>query len=94
MQTEQSTERPEITSSSKKIGEFERKGLRVVTWMNGADFSAEVHDGDAVLWGTGLDPNRGRAERLCEEWVDGEVERRETIDEAFYGRAVAGWRLR
>ncbi len=68
--TETNTDLPAVTSGSRKLGEYGRKGYRIVTWMNGASYFAEVDEAGAWKMTTPLESNRGRAELAAERWID------------------------
>lgn len=100
------TDSAETPAGRKQIGEYDRKGFTIRTWMSAVDdFDVVISDGDSgAECATFEGDNRGRCERAAEEWIDRQVALTrelaapEADDAAVANGAeplvVAGWLLR
>lgn len=81
-----------ITSTSRLLGEAERRDCKIITWFHAdATYSVEVRDADGVSLRNFAGDNRGRVEREAETWVD--ARGAANVAPTQTQVTVGGWRL-
>ena len=81
-----------VTSTSRMVGEAERRDHKIITWYHDdKSYAVEVRDAEGVSLRNFAGDNRGRVEREAETWVD--AQGAANVAPAPAQVTVGGWRL-